>query len=222
MYSNNLEFFRKQEVLARDQYSRASAFLDGCSADLAASKLFRAQKLRERAELCNDVIERLHFTGKMGSLADAAKAVLSSNSLTPDEMEAVMYFAPEWGNHLHSQGMHPQEKPASLYQIEIVRRSDQETFYKVGHTSVNLQKRIAALGICRKTYTVSVHHSISFRKKRYAEAEEKRIHDQNAEHRYLGAPFLDNGHTEVYSQPIMDNRLRLEISLYSLLGISRD
>jgi hypothetical protein len=222
MYTNHVESFRKQEAIARDQLSRATEFLDECSADLAESKFNRAQKLRERAELCNDVIHRLQFIGKMGTLADATKAILSSDALTPDEMEALLWFAPEWGNHLYSSGAHPMEKPAYLYQVEIVRHSDGEAFYKVGHTGSRLDRRITALGICRKTYTVNVHHSIPFRKKRYAEAEEKRIHDQNVSLRYLGTPFLDNGHTEVYSQPILSNRLRLEISLYSLLGISRD
>jgi hypothetical protein len=222
MYTSHIEFFRKQEAAATTQLDYALQFLDGCSIDLADSKLRRAQQLRARAELCNDVIKRMQFIGKMGALADATKAILKNDALTPEEMEAILWFAPEWGNHLYSSGAHPMERPAHLYQVEIIRRSDGEAFYKVGHTGGRLDRRITALGICRNTYNVSVHHSIPFRKKRYAESEEKRIHEESASLRYLGTPFLDNGHTEVYSQPILSNRLRLEISLYSLLGISRD
>jgi hypothetical protein len=222
MYAHKIEELRVAEVLAKDQYSRAVEFLGKYDSFHAEKNFERAQKLHARARRCNDVLMKIKGIAGSGDISAIVNDMLANSDLSVDEMEAVLWHAPEWGNHLYTSALHHPEKPASLYQIEILRKSDGEAFYKVGHTGADLNRRINALGICRKTYSVSIHHSFQFRKKRFAEFEEKRIHDNNVHLRYMGAPFLDNGHTEVYSTPLLSNRLLLEISLYSLLGISRD
>jgi hypothetical protein len=222
MYAHKIEALRVAEVLAQDQYSRAVEFLGKYDSFYAEKNMERAKVLHARAKCCNDLLMRIKSMAGSGDVSAIVNDMLANSELSVLEMQAVLFHGPEWGNHLYTSALHHPEKPASLYQIEIIRKSDGEAFYKVGHTGVDLNRRINALGICRKTYTVSVHHSLQFRKKRYAESEEKRIHDQHADLRYTGMPFLDNGHTEVYTQPILSNRLKLEIALYSLLGISRD
>lgn len=186
------------------------------------STLERLQGLDIKAKLCNDVLERIRFVGKMGDIKSAAHALLSQNAFTIAEMGAILLFAPQWSETLRPWGEISSLKAASLYQVEFMRKSDGAVFYKIGHTGRQLTTRLSGFKYDKRLYTASVHHQILFAKKHVAAAEEARLHLANSALRYTGEPFLTNGHTEVYTEPLISHKLRLEISLYALLGLSRD
>lgn len=198
------------EVLANAQWDEE---------DVARNRHLRDTLLKMQAQICNTQLKTLKreseesFGGNLSLTIDAA---LSQNAYSADEMETIFRFGPEWGNLLTTDS-----RGASLYQLEITDRRTGDTYYKVGHTGGSVQARMKSLGICKQTFDVNVHHTILFREKWCAEAEEKRLHARNADHRYMGSPIMSNGHTEVYTQPLVGHKLKLELCLYSLLGVAR-
>jgi hypothetical protein len=220
MYSEKIDALEKS--LAQAQEDLASGSEHHRSINASLNLVDRLTGLIQKAKICDDVLERLRFIGKMGDLASATQSILSRDVLTVEEMGAVLLFAPQWSKTLVPWGETSSLKAASLYQVEFVRRSDSATFYKVGHTGRQLTTRLSGLKYDKRLYSASVHHQILFAKKHIAAAEEARLHLGNESLRYTGEPFLANGHTEVYTEPLLSHKLRLEIALYALLGISRD
>lgn len=186
--------------------------------DAARKRHGRDVFLKWDAHICNTLLKNLkHESDELGSsLADAINSALSQNSFSAEDMETFFRFGPEWGNLLTNG-----PKASSLYQLEIIDKRDGEVYYKVGHTGGNVQNRMKGLGICKRTFDVNVHHTILFREKWCAEAEEKRLHARNDALRYKGSPIMASGHTEVYTQPLLSHSLKLELCLYSLLGVAR-
>lgn len=211
-YSKQIEELRVAHAKSAQLYLEASI----SNSDARRNRLSRDEKLLYQAETCNAALSRIKYTAGQGDVAQVVDGVLSSSSLTMPEMEAILQFGPEWGKLLTNG-----PKPSTLYQLEITNRRDGEVYYKVGHTSGSIQSRINGLGICKRTFSVNVHHMIQFREKWCAEAEEKRLHARNEPLRYVGPPIMSNGHTEVYTQPLLSHGLKLELCLYSLLGIAR-
>ena len=198
-----------QEVLANERWSEE---------DAARKRHDRNVILKWDAHICNTILNNLkRDSDESGlSVSEIIDSAISQNSFSVEDMETFFRFGPEWGNLLTNG-----PKSSSLYQLEIIDKRNGEVYYKVGHTSGNVKNRMRGLGICKRTFDVTVHHTILFREKWCAEAEEKRLHARNAELRYVGTPFLSNGHTEVYMQPLLSHRLKLELCLYSLLGVAR-
>lgn len=211
-YSKQIEELRAAHAKSAQLYLEASV----SNTDARRNRLARDEKLLCQAETCNSALSRIKWVAGQSDVASVVDGILSSSSLTRLEMESILQFGPEWGKLLTNG-----TKPSTLYQLEITDRRDGEVYYKVGHTSGNIQSRINGLGICKRTFNINVHHTILFREKWCAEAEEKRLHARNAELRYIGIPFLSNGHTEVYTQPLLNHKLKLELCLYSLLGVAR-
>jgi hypothetical protein len=217
MYSEKVEELEKYLALA--EADLAKGIEERRSINASLNLVDRLKGLIPKAKLCDDVLERLRNTD---DIASATQEMLASNSLTVKEMGAVLLFAPQWSKTLVSFGNIASCKAASLYQIEFVRHEDGAAFYKIGHTGRYLTERMSAFKYDKRQYAANIHHQILFTKKHIAAAEEARLHLANASLRYEGEPFLMNGHTEVYTEPLISHKLRLEISLYSLLGISRD
>lgn len=211
-YSKHIEKLREAQKVSAQLYLEATDH----NTDSRRNRLARDEKLLYQAEICDSVLSRIKSVAGNGDLSAAADVVLTTASLSIPEMEAILQFGPEWGKLLTTG-----PKASMLYQLEITDKRDGEVYYKVGHTSGKIQTRIAALGICKRTFNVNVHHTILFREKWCAEAEEKRLHARNAALRYTGNPIMSNGHTEVYTQPLVSHKLKLELCLYSLLGIAR-
>jgi hypothetical protein len=220
MYSDKIEELEKSLALAQEDLAAVIEARRSINASL--NLVDRLNGLIPKAKLCNDVLQRLHFIGKMGDVASATQAILSKDALTVEEMGTILLFAPQWSKTLLPAGEVHSLKAASLYQVEFIRKSDGAVFYKIGHTGRQLTTRLSGFKYDKRKYSASVHHQILFVKKHVAAAEEARLHLANTALRYEGEPFLTNGHTEVYTEPLISYKLRLEISLYALLGISRD
>lgn len=182
----------------------------------------RLHNLSLKAQLCNRVIEQIRHEARNSDVAAIARRVLDNNELAIEQMGAILFFAPQWSTTLMNYGDTSALRAASLYQVEFIRRSDGAVFYKVGHTGRPVTTRLSGFKYDKRKFSANVHHQILFAKKHVAAAEEARLHLANTALRYDGEPFLTNGHTEVYTEPLLRPRLRLEISLYALLGISRD
>jgi hypothetical protein len=219
MYSDIIDGMEKSLVLAKQDLAEHREHRRRINSSLHLVE--RLTGLIPKAKLCDDVLERLRFIGK-GDLASATQAILSSDALTVEEMGAILLFAPQWSKTLLPAGEVHSLKAASLYQVEFIRKSDGAVFYKIGHTGRQLTTRLSGFKYDKWKYSASVHHQILFVKKHVAAAEEARLHLANTALRYDGEPFLTNGHTEVYTEPLISYKLRLEISLYALLGLSRD
>lgn len=199
-----------QEVLANERWSEE---------DAARKRHERNVILKIDAQICNTILKNLKRESEEsfgGNLADTINAALSQNSFSVGNMETLFRFGHEWGNLLTNG-----PKASALYQLEIIDKRNGDVYYKVGHTGGNVQNRMKSLGICKRTFDVNVHHTIMFREKWCAEAEEKRQHARNDSLRYKGSPIMTSGHTEVYAQPLLSHSLKLELCLYSLLGVAR-
>lgn len=211
-YSKQVEIYQTLVSESSQRFLTASRF----NTDALRNRLERDKKLLLQAEICNDAISRIKLTTGDGDVSDVLDRILFDYSLTIPEMESILQFGPEWGKLLSTDSNSP-----VLYQLEIIDKRDGEVYYKVGHTGGNVKSRINHLGICKRTFSVNVHHMIQFREKWCAEAEEKRLHARNESLRYVGPPIMSNGHTEVYTQPLLSHGLKLELCLYSLLGVAR-
>lgn len=214
-YSKQIDYLRK--IVERDNRELLTAKWDEIR--LLMSRKERNLSILAQAKLCNATLKRIRQSADEsfnGNVAEAIDDALDKSLLSVHEMESLLRFGPEWGQLLTNDA-----KPATLYQLEITDKRDGEVYYKVGHTSGNVESRVKKMGICNLTFSVNVHHAIKFREKWCAEAEEKRLHARNASLRYVGAPIMLNGHTEVYMQPLVSPRLKLELCLYSLLGAAR-
>jgi hypothetical protein len=217
MYSDKIEELEKSLALAEQDLTERREHRRSINSSLHLVE--RLTGLIPRAKLCDAVLERLRNTD---DAASATQAILSSDALTVEEMGAILLFAPQWSKTLLPAGEVHSLKAASLYQIEFLRKSDGDVFYKIGHTGRQLTSRLSGFKYDKRLYSASIHHQILFVKKHVAAAEEARLHMANTALRYTGEPFMTNGHTEVYTEPLISHKLRLELSLYALLGISRD
>jgi hypothetical protein len=195
---------------ALDDFSNSNEY--GINVDSTLARIERLQSMIQKAKLCNRVLEQIREDADDGDVSVVVRRVLDNNELSVEQMGVILLFAPQWSKTLIQDGTISSLKSASLYQVEFLRKSDGAVFYKVGHTGRPLKRK----------YSAHVHHQILFAKKHVAAAEEARLHLANMALRYDGEPFLTNGHTEVYTEPLISQKLRLEIALYALLGISRD
>lgn len=168
------------------------------------------------------MLEQIREDAKYCDISVVVRRMLDTNELSIAQMGTILLFAPQWSKTLLPFGEVSSLSAASLYQIEFIRKSDRAVFYKVGHTGRAVTTRLSGLKYDKRQYIANIHHQILFSKKHVAAAEEARLHIANSELRYTGEPFLTKGHTEVYTEPLISPKLRLEISLYALLGISRD
>jgi hypothetical protein len=219
-------YFDKVEALELSLAQAQKDIADGRehrrSINASLNLVDRLTGLIPKAKLCSDVLQRMQLIGKMEDLASATQSILVKDVLTVEEMGAILLFAPQWSKTLLPFWEASSLSAASLYQIEFIRKSDRAVFYKVGHTGRPITTRLSGLKYDKRQYIASIHHQILFAKKHVAASEEARLHLANTALRYDGEPFLTNGHTEVYTEPLISQKLRLEISLYALLGISRD
>jgi hypothetical protein len=215
MYFDKVEELEKSLALAREQLPERIEYRHEVYFE-------RLHSLSIKAQLCTRVIEQIRHEAKDSDISIVVKRVLDNNELSIAQMGAVLMFAPQWSKTLVVDGDVSSLRAASLYQVEFIRKSDGEVFYKVGHTGRPVTTRLTGFKYDKRKYSASVHHQILFAKKHVAASEEARLHLANTASRYDGEPFLTNGHTEVYTEPLINPKLRLEISLYALLGISRD
>lgn len=90
-----------------------------------------------------------------------------------------------------------------LYQLRF-KLTDGTNIWKVGITNRNVKERLATMSP-RAGVICEVTHEKYFPVGSAAKAEEKRLHDLGTEQglRYKGAPFLRNGNTELFSQPLL-------------------
>lgn len=220
MYSEKVEAFEESLALAQEDLAKGREHRRSINASLHLIE--RLTGLIPKAQLCNRVIETIRSEARDGAVSVVAQRMIDNNELSIEQMGAILLFAPQWSKTLLTYGEVSSLKAASLYQVEFIRKADGAVFYKVGHTGRQLTTRLSGFKYDKRLYTASVHHQILFVKKHVAAAEEARLHLANADLRYTGEPFLTNGHTEVYTEPLVSHKLRLEISLYALLGISRD
>jgi hypothetical protein len=205
---------------ALDDFSNSNEY--GINVDSTLARIERLQSMIQKAKLCNRVLEQIREDADDGDVSVVVRRVLDNNELSVEQMGVILLFAPQWSKTLIQDGTISSLKSASLYQVEFLRKSDGAVFYKVGHTGRPLTTRLSGFKYDKRKYSAHVHHQILFAKKHVAAAEEARLHLANMALRYDGEPFLTNGHTEVYTEPLISQKLRLEIALYALLGISRD
>lgn len=220
MYENRIKGLEESLALAQKDLEDGREHRRSINASLHLVE--RLNGLIYKARLCNNVVNHVRHQSVICGMDKTyfVKQLLGMDHLLSiTQMEAILLFAPQWSTILSPAG---ELKAASLYQVEFIRKSDGAVFYKVGHTGRPLTTRLSGLKYDKRKYTASVHHQILFKKKHVAAAEEARLHLANTALRYDGEPFLTNGHTEVYVEPLISPKLRLEISLYALLGISRD
>ncbi len=99
-------------------------------------------------------------------------------------------------------GFNPKTR-AYLYQIEFTLPNG-EKVWKIGITNRTPNKRLDGMGVAGNVlYTIT--HVISHEKGSNARNEESRLHSMGAANgmSYTGARFLGNGHTELFSAPLI-------------------
>jgi hypothetical protein len=92
-------------------------------------------------------------------------------------------------------------QPGILYQLEFTFPNGDKA-WKVGITNGPPSKRISSLGV-RKGVRVQVSHVRNYIDGAQAAEDERQLHREFKDLRYKGLRFLSNGHTEVYSEPLI-------------------
>ena len=94
-----------------------------------------------------------------------------------------------------------EDKPAVLYQFRI-ETADNQILYKIGITNRKPKQRMVTLGI-KKGTKIELEKFVRFVNGRAARAAEKAVHTHLEQYRYIGAPIMKNGNTEIFTKGIL-------------------